>query len=249
MGKRVWFLIALGLAMPVGAGPAMAETPSKSCLAAIKAATTRHKPGDVPADCWRMGPLHLGMNMVQARTLLGAPGASENFTVSYRRRKLAVTQLLYVYPRNLQNWLRLAPARVADFHPVTLRLDFTKDALVAISVGDTAHIAAPPCKPSVTRRFFVRKGLDFPYGFHGLTLGAPMASVEPRFGNFAASSRARDFHVYLPVPLSIEGSDTVSGLRIATGAPFEARGDMPDFQLRLDARSCFITGYAMASGH
>lgn len=214
MGKRVWFLIALGLAMPVGAGPAMAETPSKSCLAAIKAATTRHKPGDVPADCWRMGPLHLGMNMVQARTLLGAPGASENFTVSYRRRKLAVTQLLYVYPRNLQNWLRLAPARVADFHPVTLRLDFTKDALVAISVGDTAHIAAPPCKPSVTRRFFVRKGLDFPYGFHGLTLGAPWP-VSSRASEISLPAAAREIFMSIcrcPCPSKDRTQSRVCGL-------------------------------------
>ena len=76
-----------------------------------------------------------------------------------------------------------------------------------------------------------------------------MASVESRFGKFAGSNRARDFHVYLPVPLSIEGDDTVSGIRIATGAPFEARGDMPDFQLKLDPRSCFVTGYALTPGH
>lgn len=227
--------------------PALAETPSQTCLAVIKAATARHKPGEVPGDCWRMGPLHLGMNLVQARTLLGEPGASQKFTVTYRRRKLSVTQLLYVYPRNLQNWLKLAPSRQADFHPVTLRLDFSKDALVAISVSDMAQIAAPPCKPSTLRRGFVRKGLEFPYGFHGLTLGAPMASVEPRFGKFAG--RASDLHVYLPVPFLIEGKDTVSGLRIATGAPFEARGELPDFQLKLDPRSCFVTGYALAPGH
>ena len=134
--------------------PALAETPSKACLAAIKSATAKHKPDKVPGDCWRMGPLHLGMNMVQARTLLGAPDASQNFTLPYRRRQIAVTQLLYVYPRNLMNWLRLAPSRQADFHPVTLRLDFSKDALTAISLGATARIAAPPCKPGVARRFF-----------------------------------------------------------------------------------------------
>lgn len=235
------FLAALALATP-----AVAETPSTTCLAAIKAATARHKVDKVPGDCWRMGPLHLGMNMVQARTMLGVPGASQTFTVTYRRRKLPVTQLLYVYPRNIRNWLKLAPSRVGDFHPVTLRLDFSKDALVAISVGTTAQIAAAACKPSIQRRSFVRAGLDFPYGFHGLTLGAPMAQAEPRFGKF--TGRASDLHVYLPVPFLIEGKDTVSGLRIATGAPFEARGNMPDFQLKLDPRSCLITGLAMAPG-
>jgi hypothetical protein len=239
--------VCLGfLAVLALAAPAVAETPSTTCLAAIKAATARHKADKVPADCWRMGPLHLGMNTLQARTMLGVPGASQTFTVSYRRRKLPVTQLLYVYPRNIRNWLKLAPSGQADFHPVTLRLDFSKDALVAISLGDTAHITAPPCKPSVQRRAFVRSVQDFPYGFHGLTLGAPMASIEPRFGKFAG--RASDLHVYLPVPFLIEGKDTVSGLRIATGPPFEARGDMPDFQLKLDPRSCFVTGFVLAPG-
>ena len=191
------------------------------------------KSEDIPAD-------------EQARTLLGTPGVSQNFTITYRRRKVPVTQFLYVYPRNLRSWLKLAPSRVGDFHPVTLRLDFSKDALVAISLGAIARVTVPPCKPSVQRRGFVRKGQDFPYGFHGLTLGATVASVEQRFGKFAG--RASDLHVYLPVPFLVEGRNTVSGLRIATGAPFEARGDVPDFQLKLDPRSCLVTGLVMAAG-
>jgi hypothetical protein len=239
--------VCLGFLMMLAlAAPALAETPSITCLAAIKAATARHKPGGVPADCWRLGPLHLGMNTVQAQTLLGKPDASQNFTVSFRRRKLPVTQLLYVYPRNLRNWLKLAQSRVPDFHPVTLRLDFSKDALVAISLGTIAGVAVTPCTPKVQRRAFVRSGQDFPYGFHGLTLGASLASVEQRFGKF--SGRATDLHVYLPVPFLVEGSDMVSGLRIATGPPFEARGDMPNFQLKLDPRSCLVSGYTLAPG-
>jgi hypothetical protein len=242
--------VCLGfLLLSAFAGPALAETPSKVCLAAINAATARHKADKVPADCWRMGPLHLGMNTDQARTMLGAPDASQTFAVAYRRGNLPMTQLLYVYPRNLRSWLKLAPSRPADFHPATLRLEFSKDALVAISVGNTAHVMVPACKPSTPRRGYVRQGVDFPYGFHGLTLGAPLASIEPRFGKFTGSSPSREFHVYLPVPLSIEGTNTVSGLRIATGAPFEALGAIPDFQLKLDPRSCLVTGLSLAPGH
>lgn len=236
------------LAVTTALTPARAETPSRSCLAAIHGAIAHHKPDAVPGDCWRMGPLHLGMSLDQARTLIGAPDASQTMPVSYRRKLIPVTQFLYVYPRNLKNWLRLAPARLADFHPDTLRLDFSRDALVAIGVGNAANLAAPPCKPSGLGRGFVRKGVDFPYGFHGLTLGAALASVEPRFGKFTGGNRMHDFHVYLPVPLLIEGKDTVSGIRIASGAPFEARGNMPDFQLGLDPRSCFVTGYALTPG-
>lgn len=240
------FLAVLALTAPILVKPALAETPSTTCLAAIKAATARRKADKVPADCWRLGPVHLGMNMAQARTMLGTPGVSQNFTIAYRRRKIPVTQLLYVYPRNLRNWLKLAPSKVADFHPVTLRLDFSKDALVAISVGAIAGVQRPPCTPSVQRQAFVRSGENFPYGFHGLTLGASIPSVAQRFGKF--TGRASDLHVYLPVPFLVEGRTAVSGLRIATGAPFEARGDMPDFQLKLDPRSCLVTGFVLAPG-
>jgi hypothetical protein len=245
MTKRLFRGLIVLLAL---AEPAAAETPSKTCLAAIKTATTGHKPAAIPPDCWRMGPLRLGMTLVQARTLLGVPGASQNVTITYRRKKIPMTRLFYVYPRNLANWLRLAPARQADFHPITLKLDFSKDVLVAIAVDHGAHVTPPSCKPSAPGRGFAHQDADFPYGFHGLTLGTKLTDVEGHFGKFANSNAAKDFHIYGPVPLSVEGKDIVSGFRIASGAPFESGGGTPDFQLKLDPRSCFVTGYVLGPG-
>jgi hypothetical protein len=245
MMKRIFLGLTAALVL---AAPARAETPSKTCLAAIKTANARHRAAAVPTDCWRMGPLRLGMNLAQARTLLGAPGASQMLSLTYRRKKIPLTRLFYVYPRNLENWLKLVPSRQADFHPITLKLDFSKDVLVAVAVDHGAHITPPPCKPSAPGRGFVRKGADFPYGLHGLTLDAKLSDVEARFGKFASSNAAKDFHIYWPVPLSVTGKDTVSGFRIATGAPFESGGGTPDFQLRLDPRSCFVTGYVLTPG-
>jgi hypothetical protein len=229
--------------------PALAETPSKTCLAVIRTADGRHKPDAVPADCWRIGPLRMGMTFAQARTLLGVPGASRALSVAYRRRKFPVTRLFYVYPRNLKNWLRLAPSPQADFHPVILKLDFSKEALVAISVDDNAFISAPPCLPSAQGRGLARKGADFPYGFHGLTLGAPLSSVVARFGAFAGTNQPRAVHHYWPVPLSVEGDTLVTGIRIASEPAFEVGSGTPDFQLQLDPRSCFVTGYTLAPAH
>jgi hypothetical protein len=239
---------ALGVIMVLAlAVPAVAETPSKTCLAVIKTANARHKPDAVPADCWRMGALRMGMTFAQARTLLGAPGASRALSVTYRRRKFPVTRLFYVYPRNLKNWLRLAPSRQADFHPIILKLDFSKEALVAISVDNNALINAPPCQPTAPGRGFVRKGADFPYGFHGLTLGAPLSSVVARFGAFTgAGGPQKNIHPYWPVPLSVQGDTLVTGIRIASSPAFEVGSGTPDFQLQLDPRSCFVTGYTLA---
>src|ERR1700742_534090 len=115
-------VVVLGLTVP-----AWAETPSKTCVADIVAANSKKYRGpSVPSDCWRLGSIKLGMTMLQTRTYLGTPGASSDFTLTYRRRKVAVTRQLYVYPRNLRNWLKLAPTPQKDFHPVVLKLDFSE---------------------------------------------------------------------------------------------------------------------------
>jgi hypothetical protein len=116
---------------------------------------------------------------------------------------------------------------------------------VAIGVDTGARVTPPPCTPSAPGRAFVRSGRDFPYGLHGMTLGAPLASVEARFGHFTGGNRTQDFHIYSPVPLSVDGKDTVRGFRMATGAPFESGGGEPEFALKLDPRSCFVTGYVL----
>jgi hypothetical protein len=183
--------------------------------------------------------------MMQTRTYLGAPDAGSDITLSYRRRKIVMTRQLYVYPRNLRNWLRLAPSRQQDFHPVILKLDFSKGLLVAIGLDTSARVTPPPCKPSAPGRAYMRGGLDFPYGLHGMTLGAPISSVAERFGKFAGGNKSGDFHIYWPVPLSVDGKDKVTGFRMATGAPFESGGGEPNFVPTLDPRSCFVTGYVL----
>jgi hypothetical protein len=188
------------------------------------------------------------MTLVQAKMILGTPGASENITVTYRRRKYPVTRLYYGFPRNLKNWLRLAPAQIKDFHPVTIRLDFFKDALVAVSVDNAMRLDRPACIPSAPGHGFVHRPADFPYGFHGLTLGTKVDDVAARFGKFAASSPGHDFHNYWPVPLSVSGTSKVEGIRIASGMAFADGGGMPDFALTLDPQSCFITGYELKPG-
>jgi hypothetical protein len=247
MVKR--FCLGIFLGLLASGVPASAETSSTDCLAAVQKANQRHRQDLVPADCWRMGPLRMGMSQMQARTLLGVPGASEDLKVTYRRRKYPITRLYYAYPRNLRNWLRLAPVQVKDFHPVNIRLDFSKDALVAISVDRAMRLDRPPCIPTAPGHAFVHKLAEFPYGLHGLTLGAKLDDAQARFGKFAGGNTARDFHQYWPVPLSFTGTSTVEGIRIASGMAFAAGGGMPDFQLTLNPGSCFIMGYDLKPGH
>jgi hypothetical protein len=243
--KRIFLGLAALFALTV---PAMAETPSKACVANIQAATKSKRAPPVPQDCWRLGSIKLGMTALQTRTYLGTPGATSEFLLNYRRRKITVTRQLYVYPRNLRNWLKLAPARQQDFHPVTLKLDFSGGVLVAIGLDTEARVTPPACKPTAAGRTYVRDGVDFPYGLHGMTLGAPLSSVTKRFGKFVRSNRTGDFHTYLPVPLSVDGKDKVTGFRMASGPPFESGGSTPIVIPTLDRRNCFVTGYTLKAG-
>ena len=142
----------------------------------------------------------------------------------------------------------MAPARAQVFHPLTLKLDFSQALLVSIGLDAESQILSPACKPTAPGRAFVRTGQDFPYGLHGMTLGAPISSVRVRFGKFAGRNSSQDFHIYWPVPLSVSGKDTVTGFRMARGSPFESGGRPPNFIPTLDRRNCFVTGYVLMPG-
>jgi hypothetical protein len=240
MAKRL-VLAALVWALPL---PAWAMTGEAACVTAIKSATAHHRAALVPDDCWRIGSLALGMTRHLVERTLGSPTATRSAAVTYRRQKFPLTETLYVYPRNLRNWLRLAPEPLDRFSPPTLRLFYWKDALVAVAAGNTARIESGDCKPAHPARAFERGGIDFPYDFHGVTLGAPVASVPQRFGRFASVAPARGTANYWPVPLAFSGAKTVQEITFATGMAFAAAAWEPDFQLQRDPQTCLVTGFA-----
>jgi hypothetical protein len=240
MAKRL-VLAALLLALPF---PAWAMTGEAACVAAIKSATAHHRAAAVPDDCWRMGPLTLGMTRRSAERILGSPLATRAAAMTYRRQKFALAETLYVYPRNLRNWLRLAPQTLDRFPPPTLRLFYWKDALVAIAAGNAGKIDAPDCKPQHPVTAFVRGGVDFPYDFHGVMLGAPLATVSQRFGRFANVNAAHETANYWPVPLAFSGAKGLKGITFATGMAFAGLGWEPDFQVQRDPQTCLVTGFA-----
>ena len=220
-------------------------TAETACVTAIKSATAHHRAAMVPDDCWRIGSLTLGMTRRSAERVLGGPLASRTAAVTYRRQKFALTETLYVYPRNLRNWLRLAPQPMDRFSPPTLRLFYWKDALVAISAGDAARVEGADCKPQHPVQAFNRGGTDFPYDFHGVMLGAPLATVAQRFGRFASVNTVRAAANYWPVPLAFSGAKTIREITFATGMAFAGVAWEPDFQVQRDPQTCLVTGFAL----
>lgn len=244
MKIAVFLLVLLvGLAL---ASPGRALTESNLCVAALRGSALRHRNTDIPADCWRLGPLRLGMSRLSVEGLLGGPDTGRDFTRLYRHRRYFLSEAVYVYPRNLKSWLRLAPQAAEDFHPVTLHLIYRDNVVVAIAVGDLSRTQAPGCVPPRPVRPFQRGGRDFPYDFHGIRLGTPLGEVGQRFGRFATVNAARDFRTYWPVPLSFDGDDGVTEIDFATGMAFAGTVGMPDFELRRDPATCLVTGYAVS---
>ncbi len=180
-----------------------------------------------------------------AESMLGVPTALHTATVTYRRQKFPLTAALYVYPRNLRNWLRLAPQPLDRFSPPTLRLFYWKDSLVAIEAGNAARVEGQDCKPSASVQAFSRGGTDFPYDFHGVILGASLATVSQRFGRFASVNTARGTANYWPVPLAFSGAKAIGEITLATGMAFAGVMWEPDFQVQRDPRTCLVTGFAL----
>jgi len=239
--------IALALFLVIiFAAPASAATPSRACVAAIKSANVRHRAIGIRPDCWRIGLLTLGMSQVAGQGVMGPPEAARDIAINYRRQKYPLHEALYVYPRNLKSWLRLAPEPLEHFHAVTLHLFYWKDSLVAIRLGSDARIDSAPCTPSLPTRPFERGGADYPFDFHGIALGAPMAAVSARFGRFAGTNRSRDFFNYWPVPLSFGGEGRVNEIGFSTGMAFAGIGGVAQFQLRRDPQTCLVRDYTVS---
>ena len=103
-----------------------------------------------------------------------------------------MTRQFYVYPRNLQE-LAEAGAGPAEriFIPITLKLDFSKDALVAVGGGhERADDAAALQAVSAPGRGFVRKAAGFSLWLARHDLGrAAFLGVETRFGKFRQRQR------------------------------------------------------------
>lgn len=240
------FLVLLGVI--AAAWPARAETPSAACVAAIRAADRRHHAAGVPADCWRIGPLTLGMARYAAEAAAGRPDASASLATVYHHRRFALAEAVYVYPRNLGSWLRLVPQAASHFHPPTLRLYYWRDELVAMTAGRDARIDLPACRPTRPVRNFRRGGVDFPYDFHGIALGMPVAKAHAAFGRFASIDFKRHAANYWPVPLAFTGRAAIDSIAIATGMAFAEIDRPPVLAARRAQGSCAVEGYTVSAG-
>lgn len=243
MMKRAFQMMGLVAGLLLGA-PAPAWADNAACTAAIRGAVAHR--ASVPAACWRVGPLTLGMTRRAAEEALGPPDQTGRRTILSRRRRTRLDTALYVFPRNLRNWLTLAPAAREDFHPATLRLAYAGDRLTAIAFGRSARIDFPAC---ASRRNpdagYQRGDADFPADFNGIGLEASLQQVTAAFGPFATHNRSRDFWTYDPLPIAVTGDDRVQEIGIATDAAMVGALGPAHLAASLEPASCRVSGFSV----
>lgn len=238
MVNRAFIALAV-LSLLVLSAPARADN---ACIAAIRGAVGHR--GKIPADCWRIGPLTLGMTRRVAEDALGPPDLVGSHSQMLRSRRLTFATTLYVFPRNLRKWLALAPAARQDFHFTTLRLAWQADTLVAIAAGRGARIDFPACTPrDKIAAAYRRGGVDFPADFNGIRLDSDLKEVRAAFGAGHRNSSG-DFLNYWPVPLAFTGDDKVQEIEIAANMTYAGLLGPAHLAATLDW-ACRINGFSL----
>ena len=141
------------------------------------------------------------------------------------------------------------PASLQNFQPKILRLIYSQNKLVAITVGNTYRADYKPCavRDSDGRAMQPDVSPAFPYAFNGIALGTPLASVIAAFGPFTGTNNTKDLWYYWPLPIAINGEEKVDELAIANSMLFIGMGGAPHFIANQTA-ACRIQGFRLQTG-
>ncbi len=202
----------------------------------------------IPAACWRVGPLSLGLPAVALDRVLGPADETNTLAPDGLGSGRTYESRIYAFPRE---W-RAEMVRHPSGEP---RLRFLEvviwDArVVAISNDPSGRIhggapcdgpaphADPPARidPADFRPFET---------FLGIPLGAPAARLTGWFGAPPAHNRSDDWLNYLPVPLTFDRDDDsgrITGFAIGLDEDAATRGGGYDITLTRDPKTCVITG-------
>lgn len=179
-----------------------------SCRQALARAVRGETTDIVPASCWHVGPITLGMTESAVEQHLGAP-------VQRRVNQRGIVAL-YVFPARSGPLVTKARAR---FRLALLRYVDGKLALIANDPPTSGGTVSARCaKDDPTRSITSDADTGPLLRFDGITVGDRVTRLARVFGNEAARNRSHDWYNYLPVPMSFDvnpNSARVIGFAIA----------------------------------
>lgn len=220
------------MAMTMIAAALLAGTPAPAdarCQPLLARAVKRSTPAEVPAACWRVGPVALGMTEPAVEQRLGKPVASGTVGGPLRYRVA-----LYSFASGTN------PRRIG-----LVELRYRGGQLAAIDTSPGARLDSDPCAghPGRVEAGEIRvEPAAGPFGrFAGTVLGDPVSALARRFGRAPAGNRSRDWLTYLPVPIAFDADPDrgrITGIAIATDDRALTAGALPRLRIRRDGATC-----------
>lgn len=219
--------VATLLARPFSGPPS-----NRQCRTAITEAVARESAAKIPAHCWRMGPLTLGMKRAEVEERIGSPVATAN-VVPHTLYGAA----LYAFPAN--------PNRPGSVAVRLVELRYERARLVAIDTAPGARIASTPCGGRLHTRTDISVDVGANAGpllrFGGVAVGDPTTALSAKFGRIPDANASQDWLNYLPVPISFDvdpDRQRVTGIAIATNDDALTSSVAPQLLLRRDPATC-----------
>jgi len=248
MALAIWPAKAPATPPAVPLGPSDTQCRVEIANAVAKTKTGTPARTGVPAACWRIGPLSLGLPAAALDHILGRPEETAVLPPDNLGSGRPYHSRIYAFPRHWRAELARQPRTEPRlrFLEVLLR----DGRVVAIFNDPPGRIdGGAPCRGPVTASAAPARSdpADFrPFEtLLGVSVGAPAARLAVWFGTPPAHNRSDDWLNYLPVPLTF-GRDVESGriTGFAIGLDQDAVTREAGYHITLtrDPATCVITG-------
>jgi hypothetical protein len=189
--KAVLALVLLALFGAVS--PALAAPDCLSLMrAAVKTAPAHdYATAKIPLECWRLGPLRLGMTRAQVEAILGPPDSTGTGKGMWGGEGFTVPMVSYTFrtdpPSKPENPAALGPS-------FALELAYQEDRLVSIEEAATGFPTCSTLLPTGQPK----KSMVSPYQFYGIGLGMDIKAAAEKIGS-PSRSNGGDHFMYWPV--------------------------------------------------
>lgn len=211
---------------------------SQRCEAAIRAAVIEKHPDHVPQECWRIGPVALGMSHSDTEKALGVPDYTTHGG-----------NLFYLYPQNLRHSLKRHPIPPSQFQFVHMTIVYRDDRVVLIAAPGKTEVEYPPCKERKPLAWYVTTTKPkLPFRFGSIAVGDRLQRVFRKLGPYVGRNGPGDWFEYWPVPLELTSDESVHPRTldsVAVAVDEQTMRYIPTLHVRteLDPDTCLVTGY------
>jgi hypothetical protein len=235
--------------LALAAPPPKAET-ADNCASQIYKSVSDGGVSAVPAYCWHIGPVALGMGRSAVEERLGSPDFEAD-SLNQPDQSHRYTTSFFVFPRDLAARLAKHPAR--EFAHRVLQVTYDDDMVVSIDNNPPEMLWSEPCRTDPKSEGISGERISHPprdfapfEKFAGVKVGDTLASVSHRLGR-PSPNKSRDFYTYWPVPIRL-GVDpdtaTVTGFAISTDMKSAGSG-MAHIFIMKDPKSCLNNGFKL----